>query len=52
MFEGSYPLDKGLVAKDTTRYSKGSFEKAERILGWRPLTDMEALVKKGTLEIE
>ena len=52
MFEGSHPLDKGLVAKETTRYSKGSFEKAERILGWRPHTDMESLVKKVTLEIE
>jgi len=52
MFEGAYPLDKGLVAKETTRYSKGSFEKAERILGWRPHTDMESLVKKVTLEIE
>jgi len=52
MFEGTYPLDKGLVAKETTRYSKGSFEKAERILGWRPHTDMESLVKKVTLEIE
>ena len=27
MFQGSYPLDKSLVAKETTRYSKGSFEK-------------------------
>ena len=52
MFEGAYPLDKGLVAKETTRYSKGSFEKAERILGWRPHTDMESLVKRVTLEIE
>ena len=52
MFEGAYPLDKELVAKETTRYSKGSFEKAERILGWRPHTDMESLVKKVTLEIE
>ena len=52
MFQGSYPLDKSLVAKETTRYSKGSFEKAERILGWRPHTDMESLVKKVTLEIE
>ena len=51
MFQGEYPLDKGLVAKETTRYSKGSFEKAERILGWRPHTDMESLVKKVTLQI-
>ena len=52
IFEGAYPLDKSRVAKETTRYSKGSFEKAERILGWRPHTDMESLVKKVTLEIE
>ena len=52
IFQGSYPLNKSLVAKETTRYSKGSFEKAERILGWRPHTDMESLVKKVTLEIE
>ena len=36
---------------DLRKY-KNLFEKAERILGWRPHTDMESLVKKVTLEIE
>ena len=52
MFEGDYPLSKELVAKETTRYSKGSYRKAERILGWKPNTDIESLVKKVTLQID
>ena len=52
MFEGDYPLSKELVAKETTRYSKGSFEKAERILGWKPHTDIESLVKKVALQLK
>ncbi len=31
---------------------KSKIENAERILGWRPHTDMESLVKKVTLEIQ
>ena len=52
MFEGDYPLSKDLVAKETTRYSKGSYRKAERILGWKPNTDIESLVKKVTSQID
>ena len=52
MFEGAYPLNKALVGKETTRYSKGSYAKAEKLLGWRPHTNIESLVKKVTLEIK
>ena len=52
IFKGKYPLNKDIVAKETTRYSKGSFEKAERILGWRPHTDIESLVKKVALQLK
>jgi len=52
MFEGQYPLNKEIVARETTRYSKGSFEKAKRLLGWEPNTDIETLVKQVTLQIK
>lgn len=52
MFEGDYPLDKEIVARETTRYSKGSYQKAKEILGWEPNTNIEELVKKVALEIK
>ncbi len=51
MFKGKYPLNKDIVAKETTRYSKGSYQKAKDLLGWEPNTDIESLVKKVTLQI-
>lgn len=52
MFSGKYPLNKEVVAKETTRYSKGSWEKANKILGWSPNTDIESLVKKVALQLK
>lgn len=51
LFEGSYPLNKEIVAKETTRYSKGVYDKAKTELGWEPNLDIEGLVKKVAKEI-
>jgi len=52
MFDGEYPLNKEVVAKETTRYSKGSYQKAKEVLGWEPNTDIESLVKKVALQLK
>jgi|TARA_Y100000052_G_C2953061_1_gene88546 UDP-glucose 4-epimerase len=51
LFQGNYGLDKNIVAKETTKYSKGSCQKAKDVLGWEPNLDIESLVKKVTKEI-
>lgn len=51
LFEGAYPLNKEIVAKETTRYSKGVYDKAKKELGWEPNLDIEGLVKKVAKEI-
>ena len=48
----SMVLDKNIVAKETTRYSKGSYQKAKDLLGWEPNTDIESEVKRVTLQIK
>ena len=52
LFQGPYSLDKGVVGKETTRYSKGSYQKAKEVLGWEPNTDIESEVKRVTLQIK
>lgn len=52
MFCCKYPLSKEVVAKETSRPSKGSYNKAKQILGWQPNTNIESLVKKVALEIK
>jgi len=52
LFQGEYGLDKNIVAKETTRYSKGSYQKAKDLLGWEPNTDIESEVKRVTLQIK
>jgi len=52
MFDGEYPLNKEVVAKETTRYSKGSWKKAKDVLNWKPNTDIESLVKKVALQLK
>ena len=52
LFQGEYGLDKNIVAKETTRYSKGSYQKAKVLLGWEPNTDIESEVKRVTLQIK
>lgn len=51
LFEGSHPLDKEIVAKETTRYSRGTYDKAKKQLEWEPSLDIEGLVKKVAKEI-
>jgi UDP-glucose 4-epimerase len=52
LFDGKYPLDKSIVAKETNKYSKGSYQKAKELLGWEPNTNLEFLFKKVSSEIE
>ena len=52
LFQGEYGLDKSIVGKETTRYSKGSYQKAKDLLGWEPNTDIESEVKRVTLQIK
>lgn len=52
MFDGKYPLSKEIVAKETTRYSKGSYQKAKDLLGWEPNTDLETLIKNVALQLK
>jgi len=52
LFRGEYGLDKNIVGKETTRYSKGSYQKAKDLLGWEPNTDIESEVKRVTLQIK
>ena len=52
LFAGEYGLDKNIVGKETTRYSKGSYQKAKDLLGWEPNTDIESEVKRVTLQIK
>jgi nucleoside-diphosphate-sugar epimerase len=52
LFEGEYPLKKEIVQKETNKYSKGSYKKAERILGWKPNTNLEALIKTVATQIK
>ena len=51
LFDGVYSLDKQIVAKETNKYSKGTYKKAKQILGWEPNTNIEFLIKKVVKEI-
>jgi nucleoside-diphosphate-sugar epimerase len=52
LFSGYYPLDKEIVAKETNKYSKGSYQKAKELLGWEPNINLESLIKQVAMEIE
>lgn len=52
MFEGKYSLSKEIVARETVKYSRGSYQKAKELLGWEPNTDIESLVKKVALQLK
>jgi len=52
LFEGKFPLKKEIVGKETTRYSKGSYQKAKDLLGWEPNLDIESEVKRVVREIK
>jgi UDP-glucose 4-epimerase len=51
LFDGPYSLSKEIVAKETNKYSRGSYEKAKQILNWEPDTDIKSLIKKVVEEI-
>jgi nucleoside-diphosphate-sugar epimerase len=51
LFTGSYPLKKEVVEKEVNKYSRGSFARAERLIGWKPNTDLETLMKATAIQI-
>lgn len=51
LFDGPYSLSKEIVAKETNKYSRGSYEKAKELLDWEPNTDIKSLIKKVVEEI-
>ena len=52
LFCGEYSLNKSIVAKETNKYSKGSYQKAKQLLEWEPNTDLKFLIKKVASEIK
>jgi len=52
LFDEPYPLNKDIVAKETNKYSRGSYQKAKELLGWEPNTNLEELFKKVVSEIK
>ena len=52
LFSEPNPLNKGIVSKETNKYSKGSYQKAKEILGWEPNTDTKSLIKQVVMEIK
>jgi len=51
LFDGPHSLSKEIVAKETNKYSRGSYEKAKELLDWEPNTDIKSLIKKVVEEI-
>ena len=51
LFSKNFPLDRKIVAKETDKYSKGSYQKAKKLLEWEPNIDLESLIKKVATEI-
>lgn len=52
LFSGNYPLKKDVVIKEVNKYSKGSYKKANMVLGWKPDTNLEYLIKKVVTQIK
>lgn len=51
LFSGNYSLDREIVAKETNKRSKGSYQKAKKLLEWEPNINLESLIKKVATEI-
>jgi len=46
LFEGKFKFNKNRVTKEVNKYSIGSFEKANKILGWKPKVSIEKGISK------
>lgn len=51
LFYGKFPLKKQIVEEETNKFSLGDNTKAKNILGWKPNSDIEFLIKKTVSEI-
>lgn len=45
LFSGRFPLKRAIVAAETNKFSRGSYDKAQRVLNWTPNTDLPSLFK-------
>ena len=52
LFDGTFPLKKTVVQKEVTKYSRGSYDKAIRILGWQPKTNLRELFADTIMQIQ
>lgn len=52
LFAGKYALNKETVKQETIRKSIGSFEKAQKVLGWKPNLNIEHLIKQVAVQIK
>lgn len=46
LFEGKFKFNKNRVTKEVNKYSIGTFEKANKILGWKPKVSIEKGISK------
>lgn len=46
LHHGSYPLKPEVIAKEVNKYAVGSYDRAKRVLGWNPNTNIEELMIK------
>jgi nucleoside-diphosphate-sugar epimerase len=44
LYEGNNPLKSEVLVKEVNKFSLGSYDKAEHLLGWEPNTDIESLM--------
>ena len=51
LFDGKFPLNKSLVVSETNKFAQGSFEKASKILSWKPNTDLQQLIQRTVNDI-
>ena len=52
LFDGTLSLDKGIVEKETNKFSLGDNSKAKKILNWNPNEDLESLRKETVKKIK
>ena len=52
LFDGTLSLDKGIVEKETNKFSLGDNSKAKKILNWNPNEDLESLIKETVKKIK
>ncbi len=52
LHEGTHPLKPEVIAKEVNKFAVGSYERARKVLGWNPNTNIEELMIKTFKENE